>query len=200
MANNIHGIVLAAGASSRMGKPKPLLEADGTTFLERAIKLLRTAGCTYVVAVVNDGDDWITRVADTAGAAVIINDQPESEQIDSLRLAIANLPDGYEAVVVMPVDFPRIQQQTVNALVQDYSRQPTAVLNPAHKGHAGHPVIFSRDVVTELLRPDLPDGARSVIERHTREARTLEVEDPGVLIDIDTPADYQQHVGSGANH
>ena len=200
MASNIHGIVLAAGASSRMGKPKPLLEADGTTFLERAIKLLRTAGCTYVVAVVNDGDDWITRVADTAGAAVIINDQPASEQIDSLRLGIANLPDGYEAVVVMPVDFPRIQQQTVNALLQDYSRQPTAVLNPAHKGRAGHPVIFSRDVVTELLRPDLPDGARSVIERHTREARTLEVDDPGVLIDIDTPADYQQHVGSGANH
>lgn len=200
MANNIHGIVLAAGASTRMGKPKPLLEADGTTFLERAIKLLRTAGCTYVVAVVNDDDDWITRVADTAGAAVVINDQPESEQIDSLRLAIANLPDGYDAVMVMPVDFPRIQQQTVNALVQDYSRQPSAVLNPAHKGRAGHPVIFSRDVVTELLRPDLPDGARSVIERHTREARTLEVEDPGVLIDIDTPADYQQHVGSGANH
>lgn len=200
MANNIYGIVLAAGASSRMGKPKPLLEADGTTFLERAIKLLRTAGCTYVVAVVNDDDDWVTRVADTAGAAVVINDQPESEQIDSLRLAIANLPDGYEAVMVMPVDFPRIQQQTVSALVQDYSRQPSAVLNPAHKGRAGHPVIFSRDVVTELLRPDLPDGARSVIERHTREARTLEVDDPGVLIDIDTPADYQQHVGSGANH
>jgi CTP:molybdopterin cytidylyltransferase MocA len=200
MAINIHGIVLAAGASRRMGRPKPLLEADGTTFLERAIKLLRTAGCTYVVAVVNDGDDWITRVADTAGAAVVINDQPDSEQIDSLRLAIANLPDGYEAVVVMPVDFPRVQQQTVNALLQDFSRQPSAVLNPAHKGRAGHPVIFSRDVVAELLRPDLPDGARSVIERHSREARTLEVEDPGVLIDIDTPADYQQHVGSGANH
>jgi molybdenum cofactor cytidylyltransferase len=199
MANNIHGIVLAAGASSRMGKPKPLLEADGTTFLERAIKLLRTAGCTYVVAVVNDSDEWITRVADTAGAAVVINDQPESEQIDSLRLAIANLPDGYEAVVVMPVDFPRIRQQTVSALVQEYARQPAAVLNPAHKGRAGHPVIFSRDVVTELLRPDLPDGARSVIDRHTREARTLEVDDPGVLIDIDTPADYQQHVGSSAN-
>jgi molybdenum cofactor cytidylyltransferase len=99
----------------------------------------------------------------------------------------------------MPVDFPRIRQQTVTALVQEYFRQPAVVLNPAHKGRAGHPVIFSRDVVTELLRPDLPDGARSVIERHTREARTLEVDDPGVLIDIDTPADYQQHVGSSAN-
>jgi molybdenum cofactor cytidylyltransferase len=199
MTTNIHGIVLAAGASSRMGKPKPLLEADGTTFLERAIKLLRTAGCTYVVAVVNESDDWIARVADTAGAAVVINDRPDSEQIDSLRLAIANLPEGYDAVVVMPVDFPRVQQETVTALLQEYTRKPAAVMNPAHEGNPGHPVIFSRDVVTELLRPDLPDGARSIIERHTREARTVEVEDPGVLIDIDTPADYQQHVGSSAN-
>jgi CTP:molybdopterin cytidylyltransferase MocA len=199
MPQNIHGIVLAAGASKRMGKPKPLLETDGATFLERAIKLLRTAGCTYVVAVVNDSDDWIARVADTAGAAVVINDQPESEQIDSLRLAIANLPDGYDGVVVMPVDFPRVQQETVTTLLQEFARKPSAVLNPAHKGRAGHPVIFSRDVVTELLGPDLPDGARSVIESHTRDARTLEVNDPGVLIDIDTPSDYQQHVGTSGN-
>src|SRR5687767_13114110 len=104
---NIDGVVLAAGASTRMGEPKPLLPADGTTFLERAIKLLRTAGCRYVVAVVNDSDDWIARVADATGAAVVINDRKDSEQIDSLRLAIANLPDGYDAVVVLPVDFPR---------------------------------------------------------------------------------------------
>ena len=199
MPKNIHGVVLAAGASTRMGRPKPLLEVDGTTFLERAIKLLRTGGCTYVVAVVNDSDDWIARVADSSGAAIVINDRPKSEQIDSLRLAIANLPDGYDAVIVLPVDYPRIKQETVNALLQEFSRTQTAVLNPAHKGKTGHPVVFSRDVVVELLRPDLPDGARSVIERHTRDAQTLEVDDPGILIDIDTPADYQQHVSSGAN-
>src|SRR5688500_19901080 len=118
MPKNIHGVVLAAGASTRMGIPKPLLEVDGTTFLERAIKVLRTAGCTYVVAVVNDSDDWIARVADSSGAAVVINDQPKSQQIDSLQLAIANLPDGYDAVVVLPVDFPRVTQETVNALLE----------------------------------------------------------------------------------
>ena len=199
MPKNIHGVVLAAGASTRMGRPKPLLEVDGTTFLERAIKLLRTAGCTYVVAVVNGSDDWIARVADSSGAAVVINDQPKSQQIDSLQLAIANLPDGYDAVVVLPVDFPRVKQETVNALLEEFSRAQPAVLNPAHNGKPGHPVIFSRDVVIELLRPDLPAGARSVVERHTRDAQTLDVDDPGVLIDIDTPADYQRHVSSNAN-
>ena len=200
MPGNIHGIVLAAGASRRMGRPKPLLEADGTTFLERAIKLLRTAGCTYVIAVVNDSDDWIARVADTTGAAVVINDRPDSEQIDSLQLAIANLPENYDGVVVLPVDFPRVKQETVTALLQEFTRKRPAVLNPSHNGRSGHPVIFSRDVVTELLRPNLPEGARTVIERHSRDAEIMDVDDPGVLIDIDTPADYQQHVGTGANN
>ena len=87
MAQNIvmDGIVLAAGTSTRMGQPKPLLEVDGTPFLERAIKLLRHAGCRYVIAVVNDSDDWIARLADANGAEPVINDQPDSEQIDTLR-------------------------------------------------------------------------------------------------------------------
>jgi molybdenum cofactor cytidylyltransferase len=194
----VDGIVLAAGASRRMGEPKPLLEVDGVSFLEHAIKQLRQAGCRYVLAVVNGGDDWITRLADANGAGIVINDDAQSEQIDSLRLGIANLPDGYDAVAVLPVDFPRVQQQTVNALLAAYAQQPSAVLNPAHQGRLGHPVIFSRDVVAELLRPDLPDGARTVIEQHAADARTIDVADPGVLIDIDTPSDFQQHVHRGA--
>jgi CTP:molybdopterin cytidylyltransferase MocA len=193
----LDGIVLAAGASSRMGQPKALLEVDGTPFLEHAIRLLRHAGCRYIVAVVNDADDWITRLADATGAEPVINDQPGSEQIDSLRLGIANLPDDYDAIMVLPVDFPRVQQDTVNALVAEFRRQPVAVLNPAHQGKPGHPVIFSRDVVTELLRPDLPEGARTVIDRHIAEAKTLDVDDAGVLIDIDTPADFKEHVEGG---
>ena len=190
----IDGIILAAGASRRMGEPKPLLQTDDATFLEHAVKLLREAGCRYVIAVVPAGDDWIVRLADTSGAEPIINDNPDSEQIDSLQLGIANLPDDYDAVAVLPVDFPRIHPETVKQLFDEYRKQPSAVMNPAYRGEAGHPVIFSRDVVTELLRPDLPDGARSVIDKHTAEARTIDVNDEGVLIDIDTRADYDKHV------
>ena len=190
----IDGIVLAAGASSRMGQAKALLEVEGTSFLERAVKLLRHAGCRYVIAVINDSDDWMTRIADTSGAEPVINEQPGSEQIDSLRLGIANLPDGYDAIIVLPVDFPRVQQETVNQLVAEFRQHPVAVLNPAFDGKPGHPVVFSRDVVAELLHPDLPDGARTVIDRHLAGAGTLAVDDAGVLIDIDTPADFKDHV------
>ena len=190
---NINGIVLAAGASSRMGEPKALLKTDGITFLERAVHLLRDAGCKYVIAVVTD-DLWIERLADVSGAAVIINDAEDAEQIDSLRLGIANLPDDTDAVAVLPVDFPRISVETVKRLVAEATRSDAPILNPAYNGVAGHPVIFASRLFPELLTPDLPEGARSVIDAHAKEAHVIDVDDPGVTIDVDTPADYQKHV------
>ena len=190
---SINGIVLAAGTSSRMGEPKALLQVEGVTFLERAVHLLREAGCKYVIAVVTD-DLWIERLADVSGAAVIINDAEEAEQIDSLRLGIANLPDDTDAVAVLPVDFPRISAETVKRLVTEAMRSDAPILNPAYNGVAGHPVIFASRLFPELLAPDLPEGARSVIDAHAKEAHVIDVDDPGVTIDVDTPADYQKHV------
>jgi molybdenum cofactor cytidylyltransferase len=190
---NINGIVLAAGASSRMGEPKALLEVEGVTFLERAVHLLRDAGCKYVIAVVTD-DLWIERLADVSGAAVIINDADDAEQIDSLRLGIANLPDDTDAVAVLPVDFPRVSVATVKRLVAEAARSNAPILNPAYKGVAGHPVIFASRLFPELLTPDLPEGARSVMDAHAAEAHVIDVDDPGVTIDVDTPGDYQKHV------
>jgi molybdenum cofactor cytidylyltransferase len=183
----VDGIVLAAGASSRMGTDKSLLEVDGTTFLERAIHVLRQGGCRYVVAVVNS-DDWATRLADVSGAAAVTNDRPDSEQIDSLQLGIANLPEDCDAVAVLPVDIPRVQAQTVQRLLSEFEKSGAQVLNPSYNGEAGHPVIFARSLFPELLRPDLPEGARSV----SANAQKIDVDDPGILLDVDTPADYQK--------
>jgi len=189
----IDGIVLAAGASTRMGESKAQLAIENTTFLERAVHLLREAGCRYVVAVVND-DDWNARLADVSGREPVINDAENSEQIDSLRLGLTNLPEDSEAAVVLPVDFPRIQLQTVKQLIADFGRGGALIANPSRNGTAGHPVIFARAIWAELLTGDLPDGARSVMAAHEQDTRTLEVDDDGVLIDVDTPADYTRHV------
>ncbi|HUP88710.1 MAG TPA: nucleotidyltransferase family protein [Longimicrobiales bacterium] len=193
MTKQIDGIVLAAGASSRMGSPKPLLEVADTTFLERAIHMLREAGCRYVVAVVDD-NDWVERLADVSGAAVIINDDRNSEQIQSLRLGLANLPEDSDGAVVLPVDYPRIQTATVRTLIEKFGSTDAPILNPSYNGEAGHPVLFAGRLYPELLAGNLPDGARTVIEAHQSEARTIAVDDEGVLIDVDTRADYDKHI------
>src|SRR5688500_4685961 len=112
--DRVDGIVLAAGRSRRMGSPKAELAAEqGLTFLERAVRVLRSAGCRLVVAVVNDEDDWTARLADVAGAAVVINERLDSEQIDSLRLGIATLPGDSTSVIMLRVDFPAIYSETI---------------------------------------------------------------------------------------
>jgi CTP:molybdopterin cytidylyltransferase MocA len=175
-----------------MGSPKAQLEAaPNVTFLERAVHLLREAGCRYVVAVVNDEEDWTARLADVAGAAVVINDVPGSHQIDSIRLALAWLPDDAAAAALLPVDFPAIRMETVRMLLHTFRESRPGVLLPVFGGRTGHPVVVARALFGEFLTEPLPHGAETVVLAHPDRVE-IPVDDPGVLLDIDTRAEYER--------
>ena len=190
---NLDGIVLAAGRSARMGQSKAQLEATpGVTFLEHAVKALRQGGCRYVVAVVNDEEDWTARLADVSGAAVVTNEMQGSQQIDSIRLGLAALPEDSEGVLVLPVDFPGIQSETVAALIRAFARSRAPVIVPVHDGTTGHPVLFARAVFGELLVEPLARGAESVVDAHAHDRVEVPVTDAAVLTDVDSPEDYER--------
>lgn len=187
----ICGIVLAGGQSRRMGRPKALLRAGADTFLERAVRLLRQGGCDDVVVVLNAEDPIRETIATRAGGRVIRGEGRDSEQIDSLRAGLKALPRDTEAAVALPVDHPRVEPRTVSRLIEAFRSRRAPVILVSHGGEHGHPVLFSSQVFGELLAGKLPEGARSVIHRHDGDVEVLEVDDPGVLIDVDTPADYR---------
>lgn len=182
------GLVLAAGKSSRMGTPKPLLELDDEPFIGAAIRALLEGGCQEVVAVVADED--AAAAARSAGAR-IAEGAPDGEQIESLRLGLAAVGPGVDAVVVLPVDQPRVAATTVRALLDAWRRDPGALARPVHDGRPGHPTVFPRRCWASLRDPGLTEGARSVVE--AERVVDVVVDDPGVLIDIDTPDDYRRH-------
>lgn len=190
----ICGIVLAAGRSRRMGEPKAMLSAGDDTFLRHAIRALRDGGCAYVVVVTGRLDDETARrIAEDAAeldAGIAVNPAAESQQVDSLRIGLAALPPQAEAAVVAPVDVPDVSGALVRAVVDAYRRTGAPITLPAREGRHGHPVLFARRVFGELSRPELPQGARTVIHAHAAELAEVPVD--ALPADVDTADDYRR--------
>jgi molybdenum cofactor cytidylyltransferase len=190
----VDGVILAAGLSSRMERPKPLLNVGAMTFLERAVATLRVAGCRRTYVVVNANDDDTCQAASGLGVDVVMNEYPESEPIDSLRLVLEQLPDDAAAVLVLPVDLPLIAEETVTAIVRSFRENPGPLILPFHNGVAGHPVLIGRDLFGDIMTRPFDEGLRSLIMESARTLREVKVVDPGILIDIDTPDDYWRFI------
>jgi xanthine dehydrogenase accessory factor len=192
--SQVLGIVLAAGRSERMGRPKPLLPHGERSFLRAAVETLADGGCARVVAVVASREAELE--ARSSGAVVVWNDATASEQVDSLRLGLGAAEDGVTGALVLPVDHPLVATATVEALLRAHAGRPDAVVRPTRGGRPGHPTLFPRSVWPALLDADLPDGARSLVEDPTTETLDVPVDDDGVLADVDTPAAYERYLGS----
>lgn len=189
------GIILAAGRSRRMGTSKSMLGVDDKTFIASAVQALRDGGCRDVVAVIGADAGEAGTAASQAGARVVVNPAEDSEQIDSLRLALRNLSPGAEAAVVLPVDHPLVTSDTVARVLEAWTASRPPIARASHGGTAGHPTLFAASLFDELLEGDVPEGARSVIAAHAADVLDVAVDDPGVVADIDTPDDYRRHVG-----
>ena len=200
MTDMIPGVVLAAGAATRMGRPKALLPTGsaGETFLSRAVSTLQAAGVDDVVVVVAPGADDVRRAVAALPVLtrVVENPHPEHGQLSSV-LAGLNLVDhpGVMAMLVTLVDAPFVRVDTVRALLAAYRRTVAPVVRPASGGRHGHPVIFDRRVFHELRHADPALGAKAVVRAHGLEVLDVDVEDEGAFQDIDTPEDYERATG-----
>ena len=186
----IAGIILAAGASSRMGTPKALLDYRGETFLGRLIRVLG-AVCDPVIVVLGFHGDEI-RAAAHDSTRFVVNPDPSRGQLSSLQTALAELPSTAEGFLFMPVDCPSAEPETVQKIVDAfYSAEKPLLVIPRHEGRRGHPVCARRELIAEFLALP-PDGqAKEVVRRHADRTRYLDTLDAGVLSDIDDPEAYR---------
>lgn len=185
----IGAIVLAAGASSRMGVSKASLTTGpgGPTFLESIRDALREAGVRIVrVVVATEG---------APGEETVLNSDPSRGMLSSVQCGLRALPPVVDAVLVWPVDHPFVTAATVTALIDSFLSARPPIVVPTFGGRRGHPVLFAWRVVPELLAADLNAGARAVVHAHP-ERLDLAVGDPGIVADIDTPEDYRRILGA----
>jgi molybdenum cofactor cytidylyltransferase len=190
-------VVLAAGRSTRMGRPKALLPATraGETFIERLVGTLIAGGIDDVVVVAGETAPAIgTRLG--FRARVVVNPDVDRGQLSSILvgLDVVDRP-GVLAVMIAPVDQPLVSETTVRALAEAWRRHRAPIVRPVREGRHGHPVIFDRAVFDELRAADPSSGARAVVHAHAENLVEIAVDDDGSFADIDTPADYERWTG-----
>ncbi len=194
MSLRLAGVVLAAGRSERMGRPKALLpDAEGVPFVARIARTLRRAGVTPLVVVRPGAAEALAEALAAEDAGLVVNPDPDRGQLSSLLVGLdaAGDPDG---LLVTLVDVPFVAEATVRAVVAAHARTRAPIVRPASGARHGHPVIFDRALFDALRRAPLDQGAKAVVRAHTAAIVNVPVDDEGAFVDLDTPEAYARAV------
>lgn len=191
--SRVAGLVLAAGESSRMGRDKALLEYRGSTFLEAILASLRHAGIPRIIVVLGHHASEIQRQIDLSGVEVVMNPAYRLGQTTSLQAGLRAIQGAsVDGVVLCLVDHPAAGPEVMRALAVKFAETHAPVVIPVCQGRRGHPVIIGCALFAELLNLGPDEGANAVIRRHHAATQWVEVQDPGVTLDIDDPEDYRR--------
>ena len=175
-----------------MARDKALLPLGDRTFLPRLIAVLQGEVALVVVVLGHDADEIAKPL--TSPSETMLRRTPNSPlgQLSSLQVALRHLENQPVAgVLVCLVDHPAVNKKVVRDLLKRFQHSAAPVLIPTCNGRRGHPVLFSRSVFPELLKAPLEEGARSVVRQHGGEIEFVAVHEPGILWDVDVPADYE---------
>jgi molybdenum cofactor cytidylyltransferase len=183
----IEGILLAAGESRRMGYPKPLLKVGDETFVAHlaAAMLKVVAHLTVVVGAHSDR----VRPAIPADTRIRVVNNPDwvRGQLTSIKAGVRALPPEASAAIIHLTDHPTVKAETFAAVLDAYRQSGKPIVIARHAGHRGHPVLFDRSMFPELLDAPEEQGARVVVNADASRVVYTDVDDPGILLDLDTP-------------
>ncbi len=201
----ISAIVLAAGASSRMGQAKAALPlgTTGETVVARVVRTLLAAGLPDVTVVAGAHIDAVRAAmpAFEPRARVVEHLDWAQGQLSSLLAGLEAVDNPQlEAILVTLVDVPLVRPQSIAAIVQAWRETRAPIVRPvdpstslrAGGARHGHPVVFDRSVFDDLRRADPNVGAKAVFALHASRRLDVTVKDEGAYVDVDTPADYER--------
>jgi molybdenum cofactor cytidylyltransferase len=192
----VPAVILAAGASRRMGSPKALLPVAGGIFASRIIRAFHAAGVDDVTLVTGDDHEAIAaalRALSLSPAPRIVrNPDPSRGQLSSLWTGMdAALGPDSEALLVTLVDVPLIEPATVARVIEVWRAARAPIVRPARGDQHGHPVLFDAALFDALRAAPLDAGAKAVVRAFADRIVNVPVDDDGCLVDVDTPDDYR---------
>ncbi len=189
MNSPVAAIVPAAGLSRRMGSCKQLLDLGGKPVIAHCLETLLTGGITEIVVVVGQQGEAVAAAVEHYPVRVTVNPDLAGDMASSVLAGRAALAPTTSGIIVALADYPLIAAATIETLINAHGATPDAILIPCHNRRKGHPTLFPGTILAELANGGT---LRDVVRRDSQRVRLLDVADAGILLDMDTPADYTQ--------
>jgi len=177
------------------GKDKLLLPFAETTILGATCTALSKGGAASIIIVIRDDDVALRTWTENHRFQVAVNARPQLGMLASIQAGIEVMGDGassHDGLLVSPGDLPLLQASSVQAVVDQAQVVYPFLVVPSHRQKRGHPLFVPPSLVQEVLQLDLELGLRQLLQHHPDEVAEVEVDDPGIYLDVDTSDDYEK--------
>ena len=189
----VSAVILAAGTSSRMGQAKQLLPLGRSIVLAQTLALVQAAALHEIILVLGASADTIrSQLSSPQELKIAVNPAYQQGIASSLRAGLSAVDPNSDAALIILGDQPFIRPQTLHRIVEEYRRSQAQIVIPTHQGQRGNPVLLDRSVFPEVMALEGDVGSRAIFARHLDGIVNVEVEDSGILLDLDNPADYER--------
>jgi molybdenum cofactor cytidylyltransferase len=187
----ISAIILAAGESKRMGQPKMLLPWGETNVLGQVISVLRSAGVEDMVTITGGFREQVETIATQFGSRTVFNPEyARDEMLSSIQCGLRSLKAEAEAALICLGDQPQVQEGTVHRVGETFENGKSTLVVPSYQMRRGHPWLVARPLWEEILMMKSPQSPRDLLNAHSNQIEYVDVDNPSILQDLDTPEDY----------
>jgi molybdenum cofactor cytidylyltransferase len=189
------GVVLAAGESRRMGRPKQLLPFGERTILERVVDTLMTAGVGEVIVVLGHLADQVRAVLGDRSVKAVVNETYRQGMLSSVKCGVRAIGAEHNAVLFALGDQPQIESTVVSEVIRVYRAADAGIVIPRYGGKKGHPIIMNLQRYREVIL-NLPEhvGLNALMQEHADDVRLIDVATEDIIRDIDEPGDYTREL------
>lgn len=196
----VFAVIPAAGLSRRMGEPKLLMQVGESTVIERLLMVLQAAGVNQTVVVCRKTDHAIQHLLKHTDAKIVMPNVDPSDMRQSVQYALDHIrvdlsPANSDGWMLIPADHPVLTVATVSRLIAEWKTSAAPIVVPVHQTKRGHPTLFGWQLVQQIPLIPADRGLNQLLKDERNTIHEVDVDDPTVLFDLDTPEDYQRMLG-----
>lgn len=190
--NKFAAVIIAAGYSSRMNGFKPLLKFGNETAVENVVITYEQAGVDQIILVLGHRAEEIKALFENKAIRCVINENFDQGMYTSIVKGIKETNDTIDGFFIHPVDIPLVKVQTISNLMNFFEKTEKGIVYPCFSEKRGHPPLIHKRYKDTILNNDEDGGLKKLLKKHDGDALNIPVADESILMDMDTPADFEE--------